>query len=195
MKATRGWSIVCSNRCKTTSANLLARLRICLIGGNPGRPDRAKDPPGGFLAPHAILEDLQKRVPKYLADTDQGRLIYPACKRTLGRCGRGRRPRLGSHPAGGAALFDRGARGTSFELLSEPARQIEMIDAYLAQRPHGDTVIDFTGTAPADFRHRHFGRPQLADPLRAARRRRSRAAIPAPSFISESSSRWRSDGG
>jgi hypothetical protein len=26
-----------------------------------------------------------------------------------------------------------------------------MIDAYLFQRPHGETVIDFTGTATADF--------------------------------------------
>src|SRR4029077_2720699 len=41
--------------------------------------------------------------------------------------------------------------GREFELLSGPARQIEMIDACLAQRPHGETVIDFTGTAAADF--------------------------------------------
>ncbi|WP_156041806.1 hypothetical protein [Bradyrhizobium sp. URHD0069] len=38
-----------------------------------------------------------------------------------------------------------------FELLSEPVRQMEMIDAYLVQRPHAETVIDFTGTAATDF--------------------------------------------
>jgi len=41
--------------------------------------------------------------------------------------------------------------GRDFGLLSTPARQIEMIDAYLFQRPHEDTVIDFTGTTTADF--------------------------------------------
>lgn len=41
--------------------------------------------------------------------------------------------------------------GREFDLLSGPARQIEMIDAYLFQRAHADTVIDFTGTASTDF--------------------------------------------
>ena len=41
--------------------------------------------------------------------------------------------------------------GREFELLIEPNRQRDMIDAYLVQRPHGDTVIDFTGTSTIDF--------------------------------------------
>jgi len=41
--------------------------------------------------------------------------------------------------------------GREVGLLSEAARQIEMIDAYLLQRRHGETVIDFTGSATADF--------------------------------------------
>jgi hypothetical protein len=41
--------------------------------------------------------------------------------------------------------------GREFELLIEPTRQREMIDAYLLQRPHADTVIDFTGTSSTDF--------------------------------------------
>ena len=41
--------------------------------------------------------------------------------------------------------------GSDFGLLTAPGRQLEMIDAYLFQRPHGETVIDFTGTATADF--------------------------------------------
>ena len=41
--------------------------------------------------------------------------------------------------------------GHDFGLLAEASRQIEMIDGYLFQRPHENTVIDFTGTATADF--------------------------------------------
>jgi hypothetical protein len=41
--------------------------------------------------------------------------------------------------------------GAQFELLSGPARQSEMIEAYLLQRPHENTVIDFTGTTSANF--------------------------------------------
>ncbi len=43
----------------------------------------AQQPPAGLGQPDALLEDLRQRVPKYLADIDQGRLIHPACKRTL----------------------------------------------------------------------------------------------------------------
>jgi len=42
-----------------------------------------KDPAADKTAgPQAILQELGKRVPQYLDDVDQGRLIYPACKRT-----------------------------------------------------------------------------------------------------------------
>jgi len=33
--------------------------------------------------PAAILEDLGQRVPRYLNDVDEGKLIYPACRRAL----------------------------------------------------------------------------------------------------------------
>ena len=41
--------------------------------------------------------------------------------------------------------------GAEFELLTSADRQIEMMNAYLFQRPHDETVIDFTGTATTDF--------------------------------------------
>ena len=110
----------------------------------------AKGPPGGFPAPQVVLEDLDKRVRQYLADTDQGKLIYPACKRTLADVN-GDVGDVWDHTRLEALRYLIAVPGDKFELLSEPARQIEMIDAYLAQRPHGNTVIDFTGTAPADF--------------------------------------------
>ena len=40
---------------------------------------------GGEVSFHPTLSlrTCAKRVPQYLADVDQGKLIYPACKRTL----------------------------------------------------------------------------------------------------------------
>jgi hypothetical protein len=40
-------------------------------------------PKGVRFGPAAILEDLSERVPRYLDDVDQGKLIYPACRRAL----------------------------------------------------------------------------------------------------------------
>src|SRR5260370_9310509 len=41
--------------------------------------------------------------------------------------------------------------GRKDELLIDPARQSEMLDAFLRKPPHGDTVIDFTGVVTEDF--------------------------------------------
>jgi hypothetical protein len=110
----------------------------------------AKGPPGGFPAPQAVLEDLDKRVLQYLADTDHGKLIYPACKRTLADVD-GEVGRIWDHTRLEAMRYVMAVPGRKFERLIDPARQIEMINAYLARQPHGETVIDFTGTATADF--------------------------------------------
>ena len=114
------------------------------------RSPAAKQPPAGLAQPDALLEDLRQRVPRYLADVDQGRLIYPACKRTLADAGGDVRS-VWDHTRLEAMQYVMAVPGGEFGLLSEAARQIEMIDAYLFQRPHGETVIDFTGTATADF--------------------------------------------
>jgi hypothetical protein len=113
------------------------------------RPE-AKRPLGGLSGPHVLLQDLEKRVPQYLADVDQGKLIYPACKRTLSDVD-GDVGSVWDHTRLEAMRYVMVVPGREFALLSAPARQIEMMDAYLIQRPHGDTVIDFTGTATADF--------------------------------------------
>jgi len=110
----------------------------------------AKKPPGGFFAPDVLLEDLEKRVPQYLGDVDQGKLIYPACKRTLSDVD-GDVASIWDHTRLEAMRYVMVVPGREFGLLSGAARQIEMIDAYLFQRPHADTVIDFTGTTTADF--------------------------------------------
>jgi hypothetical protein len=38
---------------------------------------------GEISGPQVILEELRIRVPRYLDEVDQAKLIYPACKRAL----------------------------------------------------------------------------------------------------------------
>jgi hypothetical protein len=112
------------------------------------KPD--KKPLRGFVGPDGILDELGKRVPRYLDEVDQGKLIYPACKRTLSDAN-GDVGSVWDHTRLEAMRYVMMVPGREFELLSGPARQIEMMDAYLFQRPHGETVVDFTGNATTDF--------------------------------------------
>jgi hypothetical protein len=116
----------------------------------PSKAPAANKPPAGFLGPDVLLEDLSKRVAGYLAIVDQGQLVHPACKRTLSDT-EGDVASVWDHTRLEAMQYVMAVPGRQFELLSEPARQIEMIDAYLLQRPHENTVIDFTGTTSANF--------------------------------------------
>lgn len=110
----------------------------------------AKRPPQGFVPPDVLLDDLGKRVPQYLADVDQHKLIYPACKRTLSDVD-GDVASVWDHTRLEAMRYVMAVPGHDFGLLVAASRQFEMIDAYLFQRPHENTVIDFTGTATVDF--------------------------------------------
>ena len=109
-----------------------------------------KTPLRGFVGPDVILDDLSKRVPRYLDEVDQGKLIYPACKRTLSDVDGDVRS-VWDHTRLEAIRYVIMVPGHEFDLLSGPARQVEMMNAYLFQRPHGETVVDFTGNATADF--------------------------------------------
>jgi hypothetical protein len=102
------------------------------------------------FGPQALLQDLDKRVPQYLDDVDQGRLIYPACKRTRSDGG-GDVSSIWDHTRLEAMRYVMVVPRREFELLGEPARQPELLDAYLRQRPHDDTVIEFTGATMADL--------------------------------------------
>jgi hypothetical protein len=110
----------------------------------------AREPLRGFAAPELLLENLARRVPQYLDDVDQGRLIYPACRRTLSDAA-GDVASVWDHTRLEAMRYVMAVPGDEFGLLSEAARQLELIDAYLFQRPHAATVIDFEGHATADF--------------------------------------------
>ena len=135
-----------SNRCENGVAYLFDwRLKKRV---NDGPADQ--EPQRGFFGPHVILEDLSKRVPQYLDDVDRGKLIYPACKRTLSDAD-GDVGSVWDHTRLEAMRYVVMVPGREFDLLAGSARQIEMMDVYLFQRPHAETVVDFTGTATTDF--------------------------------------------
>ena len=102
------------------------------------------------FGPQALLQDLDARVPRYLDDVDQGKLIYPACKRPRSDAG-GDVSSIWDHTRLEAMRYVMVVPRREFELLGEPARQPELLDAYLRQRPHDDTVIEFTGSTTADL--------------------------------------------
>lgn len=102
------------------------------------------------FGPEVILADLEKRVPKYLEEVDQGKLIYPACKRKPADAEADVRS-IWDHTRLEALRYVMMVPAHGFELLGVPARQPEMLDAYLRQRPHENTVIDFTGSAVNDL--------------------------------------------
>jgi hypothetical protein len=110
----------------------------------------SEGPKGVHFGPAAILEDLSERVPRYLNDVDQGKLIYPACRRALSDASGDVRS-VWDDTRLEAMRYVMMAPGREFDLLNSPARQMEMIDAYLFQRAHAETVIDFTGAASTDF--------------------------------------------
>jgi hypothetical protein len=114
------------------------------------RGPEARGPLRGFVTPAVLWQDLSRRVPQYLADVDQGKLIHPACKRALSDAG-GDVGSVWDHTRLEAMQYIIAVPGHNSGLLGEAGRQIEMIDAYLFQRPHADTVIDFTGNTAADF--------------------------------------------
>jgi hypothetical protein len=100
--------------------------------------------------PRVILEELRSRVPRYLDDVDNGKLIYPACKRALSDLDGDVRS-VWDHTRLEAMRYLTMMPSPDYELLVGADRQIEMMNGYLFQRPHDDTVVDFTGTATTDF--------------------------------------------
>src|ERR1019366_8490083 len=103
-----------------------------------------------IFGPQAILQDLDNRVSKYLDDADQGKLIYPACKRIPSDAHSDVRS-IWDHTRLEAIRYVTMVPRREFELLADPSRQTEMLEAYLRQQPHEDTVIEFTGSTMNDL--------------------------------------------
>ena len=113
----------------------------------------SRDPAAGksaAIGPQAILQELGKRVPQYLDDVDQGKLIYPACKRKPWDP-HGDIRSIWDHTRLEAIRYVTMVPRREFEPLADPSRQTEMLEAYLRQQPHEDTVIEFTGSTMSDL--------------------------------------------
>jgi hypothetical protein len=113
------------------------------LGKDPAADKPA--PPG----PQAMLAELDKRLPQYIDAADQGRVVYPACKRTVLNASDVRT--IWDHTRLEAVRYVMMVPGRGFELLGDPSSQSELLNAFLRQPPHEDTVIDFTGSAMSDI--------------------------------------------
>jgi hypothetical protein len=120
-------------------------------GAREQRPAEATtDAMGDLFGPMAIVHAMDLAVPKYLASADRGELVYPACKRAptdMHGTVRG----IWEHTRLEAMRYVTMVPRREVELLIAPVRQPEMIDAFLRQPPHDNTVVDFTGVAIDDL--------------------------------------------
>lgn len=100
--------------------------------------------------PHALLADIEKRGKLYLEDVDTGKLISPACRRTATDRGFDR-DQIAEHTRLEAFRYLLMVPRREFTLLADPDRQREVLEGYLRQIPHENTVIEFTGVTHADI--------------------------------------------
>jgi hypothetical protein len=121
---------------------------MALFGWGKDQPP-ADDVLDARAGPHALLQGLDKVVPKYLENADHGNLVYPACKRTAKDTG-GDPREIWRHTRLEALRYITMIPGRDSELLTEPVRQRDIIDGFLRQQPHEQTIIDFTGRAVDD---------------------------------------------
>jgi hypothetical protein len=105
---------------------------------------------GDPFDPAAMLRDLDQTVPRYLDSVDRHELIYPACTRKLTDV-QGDVRSIWHHTRLEAMRYVVAIPGRDGDLLIGPARQAEMIDAFLRQLSHENTVIDITGVAIDDL--------------------------------------------
>ena len=118
--------------------------------GKSENPDAGKDAGGAFLDPPALLERVSKRAAAYNADVDSGRLVLPASTRVSSDAGCDVSS-IWEHTRLEAIRYVTMVPCLNFDLLTGPARQPEMIDVFLRERPHEDTVIDVSGNTVQDF--------------------------------------------
>lgn len=101
-------------------------------------------------APHALLAEIEKQGRQYLDEVDNGKWVYPACKRTSPDAGADRE-RICSHTRLEAMRYLLAVPRGEFTLLGEPGSQAAILEAYLRQLPHDETVIEFTGNTMSDL--------------------------------------------
>jgi hypothetical protein len=100
--------------------------------------------------PHALLAEIEKRGKQYLEDIDNGKLVMPACKRGATDAGNDQAA-IADHTRLEAFRYLLAIPRNEYRLLAEPESQPAIIDGYLRQLPHENTVIEFTGVTNADI--------------------------------------------
>src|SRR3954454_19848326 len=101
-------------------------------------------------APHALLADIEMLGKQYLDDVDNGKFVHPACKRTASDAA-GDEISVCDHTAFEAFRYLLMVPRNEYRLLAEPEQQEALLDGYLRQLPHDQTVIEFTGVTAADL--------------------------------------------
>jgi hypothetical protein len=111
-------------------------------------------PFGGSTATQAgplpLHEEIERRGKIYLDDVDNGKFIMPACKRAASDGG-GDEPSMLDHTRLEAFRYLLSVPRREFALLADPEQQVTLLNGYLRQLPHDQTVIEFTGTTSADL--------------------------------------------
>jgi hypothetical protein len=100
--------------------------------------------------PLPLHEDIEKRAKQYLDDVDNGKFVYPACKRTASDSA-GDEASICDHTRLEAFRYLLSVPRREFTLLADLEQQASLLDAYLRQLPHDQTVIEFTGNTGADL--------------------------------------------
>jgi hypothetical protein len=113
-------------------------------------PKQAPDFVGDPFDAGEILRAIDAIVPRYIERADRGEVIYPACKRKLSDP-EGDLRSIWEHTRLEAVRYVTMVPGRQSALLVEPARQLDMIDAFLRLQPHEQTVVDFTGVSADDL--------------------------------------------
>ena len=88
-------------------------------------------------APHALLAEIEKLGKQYLDEADNGKWVYPACKRGPSDAGADR-DQVCHHTRLEAVRYLLTVPRAEFRLLAEPDAQPAMLDAYLRQLPHDE---------------------------------------------------------
>src|ERR1700761_1251714 len=100
--------------------------------------------------PLPLHEEIEKRGKTYLDDVDNGKFSLPACKRAAADSG-GDEPSILDHTRLEAFRYLLSVPRREFTLLTDPEQQASILDGYLRQLPHDQTVIEFTGSTTSDL--------------------------------------------
>src|ERR1700743_2446079 len=98
----------------------------------------------------SFLDQIEQRAKQYLDDVDNGKFVYPACKRAA-TDGAGDEQSICDHTRLEAFRYLLTVPRRAFALLADPGQQSALLDGYLRQLPHDQTVIEFTGQTTADL--------------------------------------------